>query len=226
VAEAEAAQEAIERAQAEPRGLIRVSCPMTLSLTTVAPLVARFLAEHPRVRINYEVTNRRVDVIEEGFDVAIRVRPPPLESSDLVMKVLGESVLLLVGSPALLDRRGRPQTPADLARFESLGLNLASGEHAWRLTSASGSVEEVSHQPRLVTDEMVALRQSALDGVGIVQLPDYIVAEDIARGSVEVLLPDWTAPKGIIHAVFPSRRGLLPAVRQFIDFLAAEVRRS
>jgi DNA-binding transcriptional LysR family regulator len=225
VAEAEAAQEAVGRVQAEPQGLIRVSCPMTLSLTTVAPLVSRFLAKNPRVQIDYEVTNRRVDVIEERFDVALRVRLPPLESSDLVMKVLGESAQLLVGSPALLDRLGRPPSPADLTRFESLSFRLAGGEHAWRLTGPDGTVQAVPHSPRLTTDEMTTLRQAALDGVGIAQLPDYIVAADIARGDLEELLPDWSPPRGVIHAVFPSRRGLLPAVRGFIDFLAVEMRK-
>ena len=224
VAEAEAAQEAVERVQAEPRGLIRVSCPIPLSLTTVAPLVARFLARHPGVRIHYEVTSRRVDVIEEGFDVAIRVRPPPLESSDLVMKVLGESASVIVAGPALLGSQDRPQSPSDLTRFESLGMILTGGEHAWRLTGPDGTVQEVPHQPRLTTDDMETLRQAALEGVGIVQLPDFIVAQDIGAGRLEVLLPDWSAARGITHAVFPSRRGLLPAVRHFLDFLAAEMR--
>jgi DNA-binding transcriptional LysR family regulator len=223
VTEAEAAQVAVERVQAEPQGLVRVSCPLMLSLTSVAPLVSRFLAEHPRVQIQYEVTNRRVDVIEEGFDVALRVRMPPLESSDLVMKVLGESTLLLVGSPALIERFGRPHSPADLMRFESLSLSLAPGQQAWQLTGPDGKAEAVPHRPRLTTDKMMALRQAALDSVGIVQLPDYIVAADIASGKLEVLLPGWPSPRAIIHAVFPSRRGLVPAVRRFIDFLAVEM---
>jgi DNA-binding transcriptional LysR family regulator len=117
LAEAEAAQEAVELVQAEPQGLIRVSCPVMLSLATVGPLVARFIAKHPRVRIDYEVTNRRVDVIDERFDVALRVRLPPLERSDLVMRVLGESAQLLTGSPALLDRLGRPESPPDLKQL-------------------------------------------------------------------------------------------------------------
>jgi DNA-binding transcriptional LysR family regulator len=226
LAEAEAAQEAVELVQAEPQGLIRVSCPVMLSLTTVGPLVARFIAKYPRVRIDYEVTNRRVDVINERFDVAFRVRLPPLESSDLVMKVLGESAQLLAASPALLDRLGRPQSPADLKRVESLSFNLAGSEHAWRLVGPDGMGHEVTHQPRLTTDDMTTLRQAALDGAGIAQLPDYIVAADITRGKLEVLLPDWSPPKAIIHAVFPSRRGLLPAVHHFIDFLAVEMNRA
>jgi DNA-binding transcriptional LysR family regulator len=224
VAEADAAQEMVERVHAEPQGLVRVSCPVMLSLTTVGPLVARFVAKYPRVRIDYEVTNRRVDLINERFDVALRVRLPPLESSDLVMKVLGESALLLAGNPALLDRLGRPQSPADLTRFESLSFNLAGSEHAWRLTGSDGTTQGIPHQPRLTTDDMMTLRQAALDGAGIVQLPDYILAQDIARGDLEALLPDWSSPRAIIHAVFPSRRGLLPAVRALIDFLAAEMR--
>lgn len=223
VAEAEAAQEAIERVQAEPQGLIRVSCPVMLSLASVAPLVSRFLVAYPRVQVHYEVTNRRVDVIEEGFDVALRVRMPPLESSDLVMKVLGESTLVLVGSPALLDRLERPQSPADLRRFQSLGFSLAPSQHAWHLTGPEGKVEVVPHHPRLRTDEMASLRRAALDGVGIVQLPDYVVAEDIASGKLELLLPAWPSPRAVIHAVFPSRRGLVPAIRRFIDFLAVEM---
>jgi DNA-binding transcriptional LysR family regulator len=223
VAEAEAAQETVERVQAEPQGLIRVSCPVMLSLSSVAPLVSRFLVEYPRVQVQYEVTNRRVDVIEEGFDIALRVRMPPLDSTDLVMKVLGESTLLLVGSRALVDRLGRPQSPADLTRFESLGLSLAPSQQVWQLTGPDGKVEVVPHHPRLRTDEMMSLRQAALDSVGIVQLPDYIVAGDIASGKLEVLLPGWPSPPAIIHAAFPSRRGLVPAVRRFIDFLAVEM---
>jgi DNA-binding transcriptional LysR family regulator len=101
---------------------------------------------------------------------------------------------------------------------------LSGGEHAWRLTGPDGTVHEVPHQPRLTTDDMETLRQAALEGVGIVQLPGFIVAQDVVAGHLEVLLPDWSAARGITHAVFPSRRGLLPAVRHFIDFLAAEMR--
>jgi DNA-binding transcriptional LysR family regulator len=147
----------------------------------MAPLVSRFLVEYPRVQ--YEVTNRRVDVIEQGFDVALRVRMPPLESTDLVMKALGESTLLLVGGRALVDRLGRPQLPADLTRFESLGLSLAHSQQVWQLTGPDGKVEVVPHRPRLRTDEMMSLRQAALDSVGIVQLPDYIVGGTSLPGS-------------------------------------------
>lgn len=221
IAEAEAAQEAVERTTTEPRGTVRVSCPVPLLHSHVAAMVPRYLAAAPRVRVVIEPTNRRVDVIEEGFDVALRVRLPPIEDEGLVMRVLSENRQALVASPALLDRVGRPAAPEDLSRFDSLA--MARPDHAWHLSGPRGEIR-LPHRPRLVVDDMATLRQAALDGVGVVQLPGFLVAGDIARGTLEMLLPDWSSPSGIVHAVFPSRRGLLPSVRGFIDFLAHEFR--
>ncbi|HYG87411.1 MAG TPA: LysR substrate-binding domain-containing protein [Azospirillum sp.] len=221
VAEAEAAQETIDRTQTEPQGRVRVSCPVLLAQGPLTPIVSRFLADHPRVRIHVEATNRRVDVIEEGFDLAIRVRQPPLEDSDLIIKVLAQDSSVLVASPRLLDRLGRPQGPEDLDRFDSLDMTRSGGEHVWRLTGPDGAVHEVPHHPRLVTDELMMLRQAALDGIGVAQLPGFLVAGDIVRGTLAPILPEWGLQGGLVHAVFPSRRGLVPAVRLFIDFLAS-----
>jgi DNA-binding transcriptional LysR family regulator len=122
IAEAEAAQEAIDNTSAEPRGMIRVTCPISLMFSSVAPVISRYMAAHPQVRVQLSATNRRVDVIEEGVDVALRVRFPPLENEGLVMKRLAESRQLLVGSPALLNQFGRPGTPAELSRLPGLDL--------------------------------------------------------------------------------------------------------
>ncbi|HEV7717994.1 MAG TPA: LysR substrate-binding domain-containing protein [Arsenicitalea sp.] len=224
IAEAEAAQEAIDNTSAEPRGTIRVTCPISLMLSSVAPIVSRYLAAHPQVRVQLSVTNRRVDVIEEGVDVALRVRFPPLENEGLVMKRLAESKQILVGSPALLDQLGRPGSPAELSRLPGLDLIRSSPRHAWELQDAAGQVVSIMFEPRYATDDMYALRQAAEDGVGIAQVADYVVMDQIAAGALEVILPDWTLPSGIVHAVFPSRRGLSPAVRSFIDFLATDFR--
>jgi DNA-binding transcriptional LysR family regulator len=217
VAEAEAAQEAIERTQAEPQGTIRISCPVLLAQNSLAPIVSRFLAEHPRVRVHLEVTNRRVDVIEEGFDLALRVRQPPLENSDLIIKVFSHHKTVLVASPRFLDRHGRPLGPSDL---DSLDMTRPGGEHGWLLTGPDRVVYKAPHRPRLVTDDLATLRQAALDGIGVVQLPTLLIGADIAQGGLEPILPNWTLPSGLFHAVFPSRRGLVPAVRLFIDTLA------
>ncbi|HSK39270.1 MAG TPA: LysR substrate-binding domain-containing protein [Arenibaculum sp.] len=221
VAEAGAAQEAIDRTRAEPQGTVRISCPVSLAQSRLAGIVSRFLTDHPRVRIHVEATNRRVDVIDEGFDIAIRVRRPPLEDSDLVVKVLARDAAASVASPRLLDRVGRPREPGDLVHFDSLAMTVPGDEHAWRFTGPDGAVLTVPHRPRLVTDEMMTLRQAALDGIGIVQLPELVVGDDIARGTLEPILTRWAPPGGLIHAVFASRRGLVPAVRRFIDALAS-----
>ncbi|MGO4676784.1 LysR substrate-binding domain-containing protein [Bosea sp. 2YAB26] len=222
IAEAEAAQEAIDNTSAEPRGMIRVTCPISLMLSFVSPVMSRFLIAHPQVRVQLSATNRRVDVIEEGVDIALRVRFPPLENEGLVMKRLAESRQLLVGSPALLDRFGRPETPTQLSRLPGLDLIRSPPRHAWELRNAAGEPVSIAFEPRYATDDMDALRQAAEDGVGIAQLADYLVMDKVASSALEIILPDWTLPSGIVHAVFPSRRGLSPAVRGFIDFLAAE----
>lgn len=222
VAEAEAAQESIDRARAEPHGLVRISCPVALAQNRIAPIVGRFLTAHPRVRVHLEATNRRVDVIEEGFDLAIRVRPLPLADTDLVVRQLEHHRQAMVASPGHLDERGRPAGPEDLHRLDSLDMTQPGGIHVWRFVCPEGKEHTVAHHPRLVTDEMRVLRQAALLGAGVVQLPLHVVGEDVAEGRLERILPEWTLPCGLVHAVFPSRRGLVPAVRTFIDFLVED----
>lgn len=220
--EAEAAQEVVDRARAAPRGTVRMSCPPALLCFQVGDMVARFMAGHPQVTVHLLSTSRRVDVIGEGIDVAIRVRFPPLEETDLVMKILAESTQKLVASPGIVKRFSRPLVPADLNALPSLDLGPAHREHAWSLDGPDGAAAVVPHEPRLVTDDMAQLRAAALHGVGVVQLPTSLIAGDLVAGTLVDVLPDWTPRSGIVHAVFPTRRGLLPAVRSLVDFLALE----
>ncbi|HEX2889984.1 LysR substrate-binding domain-containing protein [Vineibacter terrae] len=222
VAEAEMAQEVIDRVRAEPQGLVRVVCPAPLLQSTVARSMSRFLADFPRVRLQVEATNRTVDVIEDGFDMALRVRVPPLEETGLVVRTLAGRGNVLVASRALVDRLGRPATPADLSRYDTLDMVGPGRDHGWRLTGPDGTIATVSHQPRLITDDLLTLRQATIDSLGVAVLPELLVREQVGRGQVEVLLPQWTVPGGIVHAVFPTRRGLLPAVRALIDRLVLD----
>ncbi|MGE5522410.1 MAG: LysR substrate-binding domain-containing protein, partial [Rhodospirillaceae bacterium] len=224
--EAEAAQELIDRTRSEPHGTVHVSCPITLLHARVSHMLVKFMGECPYVKVQLEATNRRVDVIGEGFDIALRVRFPPIEDSDLVMRNLGDSPQLLVGSPGLLKRMPGISVPADLTGLPTLDLGPPSRKHAWHLTNPDGVSATVVHEPRLVTDDMTALRAAALAGIGIVELPDMLVAGDIAAGRLQRLLPTWSSAVGAILAIFPSRRGLIPAVRHLLDFLAVEFGRS
>ncbi|KWF29721.1 LysR family transcriptional regulator [Burkholderia pseudomultivorans] len=217
--EADAADEAIALMHEEPRGTVRVSCPTVLLDSLVGAMIAAFMAACPRVEIHLEATNRRVDVVGEGIDVAIRVRPPPLEDSDLALRVLAERGQCLVASPALLRERGVPAVPADLARLPSLDHGAPQAAHVWKLRGPDGAHAEIHHQPRFVTGGMLALRAAAVAGVGVVQLPTMMVRDEVARGELATVLPDWAPRREIVHAVFASRRGLLPAVRALLDFL-------
>ena len=217
--EAQAAQEAIDLTRSEPRGTVRMSCPTALLDAVVAPLLADYMAAHPHVDVHLEATDRRVDVIGEGIDVALRVRPPPLEDSDLVMRVLAERSQCLVAGPALVERHGLPGGPADLSRYPSLDLGVPQNEHVWRLHGPDGAQATVYHRPRLVTRGMLALRAAAVAGVGVVQLPTMLIQAQLDRGELVRVVPQWRPRQEIVHAVFASRRGLLPAVRGLIEFL-------
>lgn len=218
--EAEAADEAIAMAHAEPRGIVRMTCPVALLDARVSDMVADFMVEYPQVQVHLEETNRRVDVLGEGVDLAIRVRRPPLPDSELVMRVLAERGQCLVASPALLKRHGAPQTPADLAAFPSLDLGSPQNEHAWLLIGPESQELVIRHHPRLVTRSMMSLRSAAMAGVGVVQMPTMIIRDQLDRGELFQVLPGWAPPREVIHVVFASRRGLLPSVRAMIDFLA------
>jgi DNA-binding transcriptional LysR family regulator len=222
VVEANAAEEAIDRSRSGPQGLIRVSCPPALVCFATGRMMARYMAANPRVTVELDSTSRRVDVIAEGIDVAIRVRFPPFEESDLVVRVLGESQQRLVAGGSLVAALKKPVLPADIAELPSLSLGPMQREHVWRLHGPDGSSVKIPYNPRLVTDDMSQLLYAAIEGVGVVQLPSMVADEHIASGILLDLLPDWTPATGIVQAVFPSRRGLLPSVRSFIDFLAAE----
>lgn len=218
--EASAAEDAINSVRAEPAGVIRMTCPIALLHVHVSAMLADFMATHPRVTVQLEATNRRVDPIGEAIDIAIRVRPPPLQDSDLVMRVLADRGQCLIAAPSLLAKQGAPYAPADLHEWPSLALGQVQQDHVWQLFGPDGAQASLHHAPRFITTDMVALRSAALAGVGAVQLPLLMVREQLASGSLVRLLPDWEPRREIIHAVFPSRRGLLPSVRALIEFLA------
>ncbi len=224
--EAGAAQEAIERSRSGPQGLIRVSAPPALVCFEVGPMIARYMAANPRVAVELESTSRRVDVFGEGIDVALRVRFPPLEQSELVMRTLGESPQRVVASPDLVKGLTLPLVPADLGALPSLDLGPMLPKHVWELNGADGASVRVTHKPRLVTDDMAQLLHAALAGVGVVKLPSMVADEHIASGRLVNVTPGWAPRGGIVHAVFPTRRGLLPSVRSLIDFLASEYSRA
>ncbi len=220
--EAEAAQELIDRTHAEPQGLVRISCPSALLYLNVADMLARFMVLCPRVQVQLEVTNRNVDPVRENIDIALRVRFPPLDDSDLVMKILAISTERFVAHPRLLAGIAPIHVPEDLIRLPSVGLADASQQDTWLADGVSGNTVVVRHQPRLLVNDMIGIHHAVLQGVGIAPLPLIMVHEHLKSGELVDLLPTWRPRSGIVQAVYPTRRGMLPTVRKLLDFLSDE----
>jgi DNA-binding transcriptional LysR family regulator len=218
--EAQAAQDAVDELRAEPRGIVRVSCPIAIAQTVVAHVLPDFLAQNPKVQVRIVATNRRVDVISEGFDIAIRVRNKLDADGALVLRTFGMSRVLLAATPKFLDEHGRPKTPQDLENLPLLSQLEHDGAQVLELLDASGAKVSVEMHARLVCGEFGVLYEAARRGLGVTALPEFVCAPAILRGELEVVLPDWSMPQGMAHFVYASRRGLLPSVRAFVDFLA------
>lgn len=218
-----AASDAVAEVQTEPRGTIRVTCPVTLAQTVLGELMPQFLRNCPLVHVEMQVTNRAVNLVEEGVDVALRVRASLDESGSMVVKRLDSSRQILVASPDLLERQGTPRTLEDLQLLDSMSMSAVDGHSSLLLVGPEGKEHRLQLQPRYVVDDLLTLKFAALAGSGMCWLPDYMCQHELEQGSLVRLLPDWAPPQGIVHAVFPSRRGLAPAVRHFLDFLGEQM---
>lgn len=220
---AQAAAEAVAQVQTEPHGTVRLSCPVTMAQSSVGPLMPVFMQKYPSVRIEMRVINRPVDLVEEGVDIALRVRPQIEDSATLVAKVFGISRGILVASPDLLRRQGPVTRVAELTRLDTVAMSAADGRSNWRLEGPDGAVEIHTHTPRYVVDDLLSQTFAAVQGVGAAVLPDYMCRNDLKAGHLVEVLPGWGPAPGISHAMFPARRALVPAVRLLIDFLAANL---
>ena len=223
LASAEAAQAVAAHAQAEPNGIVRVSCPEGLLEELITDLVPEFLRRYPKVRVQVKIINRRADLVEDGVDVALRVRSKFDTDPNLIIRKLGQSRGLLVVSPGLLETVEGSLTLERLTELPTLSMFDERDEVAWELIGPDGQSQVLQHRPRLLCSSFVVLRTSAVAGMGLTILPEYVAGPAIAAGQLTHVLPQWYTPHGIIHAVFSSRKGLIPAVRVLLDYLAAEV---
>ena len=221
VAESRAAKEIVDQTRAQPQGTVRVSCPVGLLSSGIAEIIAQYMLDHPQVQVLLDATNRRVDVIEEGLDFAIRARQPPLEDTDLAVRQLGLSTFVLAASPGLIARHAAPASLDALKDWPTLAMANSGERYVWNLIDASGQAFSLTHRPRLATDDFSSLRIAATLGVGVAMLPRELVDEDVQAGRLRVLLPNLSSGAGLVHAVFPSRRGMVPAVRHLLDALVA-----
>lgn len=220
IEEAKAAQEAVESIRDEPRGIVRLSCPVALARSLVAPILPDFLQAYPQVKVHLLATNRRVDLLEEGYDLAIRVRMTLDSDATFIMREFGQTRVVPVASPDLWQQCSRPQHPADLARVPVLSMYEQEGMQRWHLVHQDGLTVETEITPRLVSGEFAVLMEAVCRGSGVALLPESVCAQALSEGRLERVLPEWSGQQGTMHFVYPSRRGLLPGVRALVDFLA------
>lgn len=221
LAEAEAAEEAARDSATLPAGLVRVAAPMTFGMTYLAPAIAEFLAANPGIQIDLHLSDARVDIVADGFDLALRIANLP-DSSLRARRLCGIAVHV-VASPAYLDARGRPTHPAQLADHACLGYTNAPGG-VWRFAGPGGEEAVVRPTGPLMTNSGDAMLPALRAGLGIARLPDFIVGGDLARGTLEAILADWSPPAIALHLLTPPS-ALRPArVEALIAFLAERFR--
>ncbi|MDH7796887.1 MULTISPECIES: LysR family transcriptional regulator [unclassified Beijerinckia] len=217
----EEAEREVTSQAAEPVGRLRISAPLSFGITHVSPLVAAFAKANPRIAIDLTLNDRFVDLVDEGFDVAIRIGR--LTDSSMIARRLAVTRSMICASPDYLARRGRPLVPADLLDHECLHYAYASGGNVWSFQGPQG--EETRRVPgRIACNNGDALGRLAAAGAGIAIGPDFIMAPLVASGAVEEILHDYAQSELGIYIVHPSQRHMPLKLRAFIDFMVANMK--
>lgn len=218
VADAEAAEAAVSHLASAPRGTLRVNAPMSFGQLHVAPAVPEFLASYPELSVDLQLNDRTVDLVQEGYDMAVRIGQLP--DSSLIARRLAPLRRVAVAAPDYLDRRGRPSHPRELAGHDCLIYSYLASGREWRFHGREGELR-VQVEGRLEANNGDALLAAARQGAGIAWQPTFICGDDLRAGRLECLFPEWHDDDNVgIFAVFPASRNLSPKVRVFVDFLA------
>ncbi|MCP1336181.1 LysR family transcriptional regulator [Futiania mangrovi] len=216
--EIDEADEAVRDLHGSPRGTLKLSAPMSFGLDHLSPALAEFMGRFPDVRVDLALDDRYVDLIEGGFDAAVRIGRLP--DSSLRARRIAPARSVLAASPVYLERFGTPQTPDDLAGHRLLHYGLLRAGDVWTLQGPRGAEARIRVRPACLANNGNILRDAAIAGQGIVLQPTFICWQALREGSLVRVLPDWCGPEASIHAVYPPGRALSPKVRAFVDFLA------
>ena len=218
LAEFDALEGSIGAQALQPSGTLRINAPVSYGIARLGPLLASYRAAHPQVELDLSLSDRLVDMVEEGYDLALRITRAPHPS--LIARQLGQAQIRMCASPAYLAQHGHPTTPEDLSTHDCLGYSYWSGGDHWTLRGPRGEAS-VAVSGSLRVNNGDVLREAAIAGLGIVLQPDFLVEQALADGRLVPVLPGWEAPPIGIYAVYASRSHLAPKVRSFIDHLLA-----
>lgn len=211
------ADRAVGQHHARPSGRLRINAPMAFGTLELATWLPQFIAQYPELQIDLVCNDRIVDLIEDGFDVALRLTRD-LPDSTLIARRLASSQVMLVAAPAYLQRHGAPRTPAELLQHNCLTYTQLSRPHDWRFTAPDGARETVTVTGNFQANTGIALRTAALAGTGIATTASFIVHEDIRSGTLLQVLPDYAIRPRELYVLYPQNRHLSPKVRVFVDF--------
>ena len=220
---AQAAHDLVDHLSTQPRGVIKVSLPVSIAQNEIAKILPQFLKTYPEIRIQLIVSNRRVDIINEGIDVALRVRSNLDDDPSLILRKFEKIEQHLFASQAYLNEFGDLKQPEDLSQHQILSMADEHLDQHIVVHDENNHQKKIKVNPIVMGSDLMMLAQLARQNCGIALLPDTIVQDYVQSGELVRVLPFWKAPHGILHAVYPSRRGLLPAVRVFIDYLVAHL---
>lgn len=221
----EAAEASIASATGEITGAVTLSCSVGMAQYLVADVLVSYLNKYPNVRVIQNVTNRSIDLLEDGIDIALRGHSGPLPSSSLIQRRLANTPWFLFASPDFLTHYGPIDEPEQLVGLPALKLGWRGSEGQWILKHSNGNTERIEYHSSFSSDDMFSLKLAAIASKGIVSLPGYVCKDDIQGGALIPILPKWKASDAQISLIRPSRLGILPAVRALVDHLVSEVPR-
>ena len=219
-AEAEEAERSVSAGQERPRGVLRITAPVETGVTQLGTLIAAYSKKYPEVRVVMDLSNRFVDLIEEGYDLAIRAGK--LEDSTLVARRLGSSRMVVCASPDYIARNGAPSTPDALKEHPLVLYGNTLQKLSFNFSGPTG-IASIQLEPRHCANSLMVLRDMVKSGYGITLLPDSHTHRDVAQGRMVLLLEEWKLPENGVYAVYPSPRHLTPKVKSFIDFLSGHL---
>ena len=217
--EVDEAKLAVSQGDGAPSGILRLSAPASLGRLHIAPALAAFHESYPAVQVVMAVTDRLVDLVEEGFDLAIRVGR--MMDSSLIARLIGTGRRIVTAAPAYLERAGVPEAPADLADHNCLIFRSHPGSNIWRFKGPAGT-SEVRARGSLFANDGEALAAAAVAGLGVILVPEWLTGKELRRGRLVELMPGFQAVprENPLYAVYAHQRHLPPKVRAFVDFLA------
>lgn len=214
----EDAEEEVSVLQGQPRGTLRVSCPMSFGVLHVAPAIADFMDRFPDVRVDMSFDDRKVDLIKEGFDISVRIAADL--DPGLTARRVGPCRHVLVASPGYLERHGTPRTPKELADHNVITYQYQQSPWEWEFRAPGAAPISMPVTGRLQMNNSLAIRKAVLAGVGITRTPTFVVGRDLQQGRLRAILPEFELLELSIYLVYPQRQHLAPKVRAFVDFMA------